>query len=88
MRWASDVMNDRPTFWFPVKRYGWGWGLPICWQGWVVFVVYFGLLAAGTYYFAPRQAVVCLLLYVAILTAVLVAIIALKGERPLRWRWG
>ena len=19
-------MNDQPTFWFPVKQYGWGWG--------------------------------------------------------------
>jgi hypothetical protein len=23
--------------WFPAKRYGWGWGLPCCWQGWVFF---------------------------------------------------
>jgi len=22
--------------WFPAKRYGWGWGFPICWQVWVV----------------------------------------------------
>ncbi len=32
-------MSDRPAFWFPVKRYGWGWGLPVRWQGWVVFAL-------------------------------------------------
>jgi hypothetical protein len=24
-------MDD--DFWFPAKRYGWGWGLPVKWQG-------------------------------------------------------
>jgi len=33
-------MNDGDNnYWFRAKRYGWGWGLPITWQGWVVFVV-------------------------------------------------
>jgi hypothetical protein len=81
-------MNDEPTFWFPVKRYGWGWGLPVCWQGWLVLVAYLALLAAGIYYFAPRQAALSLFLYMTVLTAVLLAVFALKGERPLRWRWG
>jgi hypothetical protein len=53
-----------------------------------VFGGYFGLFFAGIYYFKSRQAVSGLLLYVAILTAALIVIIALKGERPLRWRWG
>ena len=22
-----------PRYWFPVKRYGWGWGLPGTWEG-------------------------------------------------------
>ena len=34
-------------YWFPVKRYGWGWGLPIVWQGWVVLVAYTSLLSAA-----------------------------------------
>jgi hypothetical protein len=53
-----------------------------------VFVGYFGLFYAGIHYFRSRQAVFGLFFCVAILTAVLIAIIALKGERPLRWRWG
>ena len=81
-------MPDPPRYWFPAKRYGWGWGLPVRWQGWLVLAVYFGLFFAGIYYFEPRQAVAGFFIYVAILTAALIAIIALKGEGPLRWRWG
>jgi hypothetical protein len=81
-------MGNQPTFWFPAKRYGWGWGLPVRWQGWLVFVGYLGLVYAGISYFRPRQAALSFLLYAAVLTAVLIVIVALKGERPVRWRWG
>jgi hypothetical protein len=81
-------VNHQPTFWFPAKRYGWGWGLPVRWQGWLVFIAYFGLLFAGLYYFKQRQAASGLWLFVAVLTVVLIVVVALKGERPLRWRWG
>jgi len=81
-------VSDEPTFWFAVKRYGWGWGLPVRWQGWLVLVGYLGLLCAGIYYFERRQGSSSLLLYIVVLTAVLIAIVALKGERPVRWRWG
>jgi hypothetical protein len=26
------IMRNEPTFWFPTKRYGWGWGLPVRWR--------------------------------------------------------
>jgi len=81
-------VSDQPTFWFPTKRYGWGWGLPVRWQGWLVIAAYLALLFAGVYYFRPRPAVPGFALYVALLTAALIVIVALKGERPLRWRWG
>jgi hypothetical protein len=29
---GRKVPNDK-TYWFPAKRYGWGWGLPTVWQG-------------------------------------------------------
>jgi len=31
-------------FWFPAKRYGWGWGLPVAWQGWAVLIAYAAVL--------------------------------------------
>ncbi len=81
-------MNDKPAFWFPVKRYGWGWGLPVRWQGWVVFVAYLVLLYAAIYYFTPRRDSIGLSVSILVLTAALVVIVAIKGERPLAWRWG
>lgn len=38
--------SDPPRYWFPAKCYGWGWGPPSTWQGWVVLGVYVGLLIA------------------------------------------
>lgn len=81
-------MKDRPDFWFPAKRYGWGWGLPVRWQGWLVFAVYAALLYGGIYYFKGQRNVAGLMLFVLALTAALVVIMVIKGERPLRWRWG
>jgi hypothetical protein len=81
-------MNDNQAFWFPVKRYGWGWGLPVRWPGWAVFVSYLALMYAGIAYFRPQRNFVGLLVYAAMLTAVLIAIVVAKGERPAAWRWG
>ena len=79
---------QRPTFWFPVKTYGWGWGMPVCWQGWVVLVAYLALLYGGIRFLPPAQGSGTLLLYLSALTAALVLIVAWKGEKPVRWRWG
>ena len=72
--------------WFPAKRYGWGWGVPVTWQGWVVLIGYFTLLAAGIFFLLPERHAI-LLGFVFVLTLVFVAICYAKGEKP-RWRWG
>ena len=87
-RCEGGEMSDEPSFWFPVKRYGWGWGLPVRWQGWVVFVAYLVLLYVGIYYFKPQRDVLGMSLYISLLTVALIAIVAIKGERPVGWRWG
>jgi hypothetical protein len=56
-------------YWFPAKRYGWGWGLPTAWQGWLVFVGYILLLVVGAFLFPPREALAAYLTYVAALSA-------------------
>jgi drug/metabolite transporter (DMT)-like permease len=78
----------KPTHWFAVKQYGWGWGMPVRWQGWVVLFGYLGLVYAGIYWLAPSRSASVLAFYLLIITALLVVICAWKGERPLRWRWG
>ena len=82
------MANEQSGFWFGAKRYGYGWGFPVRWQGWVVLGAYFALLGGGIYYFAPQRNAPVLFTYLVLLTAALVAIIAATGERPVRWRWG
>ena len=77
-----------PDYWFAVKRYGWGWGLPVRWQGWVVLALYFAAIYVGIRYFHPRDSVAGFLVWMAFATVILIVIVAWKGEKPLRWRWG
>jgi hypothetical protein len=80
-------MPDEPTYWFPAKRYGWGWGLPLTWQGWVVLAAFVVLIALGVVFLLPWAGLLFLYAYVAVLIVALVAVCWWKGEPP-RWRWG
>jgi len=80
-------MQTAPRYWFRAKRYGWGWGLPCTWEGWLVFAAFFALLIAGVHLFPPARSSSRFLLYEIGLTVGLVAVCWLKGEPP-RWRWG
>jgi hypothetical protein len=81
-------MPPESEYWFGAKKYGWGWGLPLKWQGWAVLGAFFVLLAAGnlwllTLTFSP----ILFLCYLALLTAALIGVCYAKGEPP-KWRWG
>ena len=80
-------VNERPRYWFPAKRYGWGWGPPATWQGWVVLVAYIGLMAAVAWIVPPERSVVGFVAAVSGLSLGVIAICWWKGEPP-RWRWG
>ena len=80
-------MESDRKYWFPAKRYGWGWGLPVRWQGWLVIAAFVGLLVLGVFLFPPRTQMAAYLTYVIALGALLCAVCWLKGEPP-RWRWG
>jgi hypothetical protein len=80
-------VQPESKYWFPAKRYGWGWGLPATWQGWLVLAVFAGLLVAGTILFPPGTAPVFYSVYVVVLGVLLFGVCWLKGEPP-RWRWG
>ena len=78
--------------WFRPKRYGYGAGLPVSWQGWAVLAVYVGALVIlywfAQRYFAQPQRVMIQAVGVLIATAALVLICAAKTEGGWRWRWG
>jgi hypothetical protein len=80
-------MRSTHEYWFPAKRYGWGWGFPIRWQGWATLIAYMLLLGVVAVVFQPARHLFTFLLLVTLLSLALVAICWLKGEPP-RWRWG
>ena len=72
--------------WFAAKRYGYGWGLPKRWQGWLVLGAYCVSIAVAALLLMPaRPLAFAISMFVG--TAVLVAICAWKGETP-KWHWG
>lgn len=82
-------MSGNPAegdYWFPAKRYGWGWGAPRTWQGWVVLATFVLLVAAGVA-FQRQMGTLLFVAYTAVVSLGLLGMCWLKGEPP-RWRWG
>ena len=80
-------MDEKPRYWFPAKQYGWGWGPPRTWQGWVVLVAFVGLTAGGAVIFPPEEKLGFYLGWVALTIVAFIGVCWLKGEPP-KWRWG
>ncbi|WP_028968742.1 hypothetical protein [Sphingomonas sp. URHD0057] len=78
-------MSEGPE-WFAPRRYGYGAGPPISWQGWAVTLA-FATLAVGAglrFHDRPYQAVAALIPLIAVFM-----VIAAKTTRGgWRWRWG
>jgi hypothetical protein len=79
-------MSDGPE-WFAPKRYGYGSGLPIAWQGWAVLLGYVAILVAlalTLHRNGPLQFVAA-----AIPLTVVFAVVCARTTRGgWRWRWG
>jgi drug/metabolite transporter (DMT)-like permease len=80
-------MDKDNRYWFPAKRYGWGWGPPLKWQGWVVLVGWCALLLGGVWVIGVRSHPVAHVIFVVAMITALVGICYVTGEPP-RWRWG
>ena len=74
-----------PRYWFPMKTYGWGWGPPCTWEGWLVTLTYVALLALNPFLFPPERNMTLCLASASGLTVVLLVNCWAKGEPP-RWR--
>ena len=77
--------RDNP-YWFPAKRYGWGWGPPTMWQGWAVLIVWFAAIAIAALLLMPVH-LVAFLVFDLVMIVLLLLICYAKGEPP-AWRWG
>ncbi len=72
--------------WFSAKRYGWGWGLPMKWPGWVTMVLYLVAMTVGAIWL-PTVHIWLFIGLCVIASGVLITICWWKGE-PTKWRWG
>ena len=82
-------MND-PQPWFAPKRFGYGAGRPIAWQGWALissYLVVIALVAWLDQQTDGRVRVVGFVLFVAA-TATFVALVLKRTDGELKWRWG
>jgi hypothetical protein len=79
-------MSDDGPEWFAPKRFGYGSGLPISWQGWAITIVFMAVAVATAFLFSGRPVVVFAILVP--LTAMLLVITAKTTRGGWRWRWG
>lgn len=78
-------MNDGPE-WFAPKRFGYGAGLPISWQGWALTIGFVALAIGLGLLFRGEP-----LKLVSILAPFLIAFIVICARTTRggwRWRWG
>jgi hypothetical protein len=82
------LQEEKKEIWFPVKKYGYGWGFPITWQGWAVLLSYLLFVTVGSFVLtdSPKN-IIYFIAYVTFLTAILLYVCWKKGEKP-EWRWG
>jgi len=74
---------EEKKYWFPARAdgFGWGWGMPITWQGWVVYIAFLVLIIAGSLVMVP-YGVLAVLVWASMLSALLISICFWKGEPP------
>ncbi|MDE2435231.1 MAG: hypothetical protein KGM49_03120 [Sphingomonadales bacterium] len=80
----NDPQDDNA--WFAAKRFGYGSGLPIAWQGWVLMLGQVGLMAIGAVLLARHPA--AMLAWVVIFAFLPMPLIAAKTRGGWKWRWG
>jgi hypothetical protein len=79
-------MSDDGPEWFAPKRYGYGSGLPITWQGWAVTLGFAIILCAALLAFRDRPIVMFAILLPAMVAMTVITARTTRGGW--RWRWG
>lgn len=79
-------MSEDGPEWFAPKRYGFGSGMPISWQGWAITIGFIAIAFATAIFFSTKPIVMFAILVPA--TATLVVITAKTTRGGWRWRWG
>jgi hypothetical protein len=73
--------------WFAPKRFGYGAGLPIAWQGWALIGIYSVAVTIAAIVMTPRHP--ALFAALAILLTIPLIIVSARHTRDgWQWRWG
>ncbi|WP_336945036.1 hypothetical protein ABHV46_03455 [Asaia sp. BMEF1] len=86
--------DDQNTAWFRPRRYGYGAGLPIAWQGWVALGLLLLVVIAPSFFLfliPPPYRIVAMIgsLFIALCaTGIFLALCRNHTYGGLRWRWG
>ena len=78
-------MSDGPE-WFAPKRYGYGAGLPIAWQGWALIAAFMAIMVAAGVLLEGKPLAQAAVVIPALLMLLLIAARTTRGGW--RWRWG
>ena len=74
--------------WFEQKRFGYGAGLPIAWQGWALLAGYTMVVAALAATLLPHRHPALFAGLLVIATIPLLVVSARHTRGGWRWRWG
>ena len=78
-------MSDGPE-WFAPRRYGYGAGLPISWQGWALTLSFAAIAIVTSVKFSENKLVLFAIMIPVTLAFMLIAARTTRGGW--RWRWG
>jgi hypothetical protein len=73
--------------WFEPKKYGYGAGRPIAWQGWAIIFAYILLIFGSALLFVPMKPILFFAIIIPATLALLI-ICARTTRGAWRWRWG
>lgn len=72
--------------WFAPKRYGYGAGLPIAWQGWAVTLAYVGVIGLAVWLLPPKPENILAIVIPATVALLVATMRTTRGGW--HWRWG
>ncbi len=75
------LLDDRP--WFRAKSRGYGTGLPIAWQGWMLMLMHIGVITGTAVLLRDRPTMMTL----AVLLAGLAPMPLYRAKTEGGWRW-